>query len=139
MNVFKIEDFLRDEAASIQIDQISFAKLCQLTKADGIQPSQSTRFGNRLFLTNGGERVQVNGKNFSAIRLGKSVVLTNDLFDEAEGMEALKELVNNHVVYYGQTEGDDPRTWIAFGKKGELVPGKVYSLKALMKAYTGTI
>lgn len=135
---FKINDFLRDDSPSIEISQISFAELCKLVKADGIQPSQSTRFGNRLFLTKDDERVKVNGKNFSAIRLGKSVVLKNDLFDEEQGMDALKELINNHVVYYGTTEGEEPHTWIAFGKKGELVAGKVYSLATLMKAFKGT-
>ena len=141
---FKLSEYLRDDSPSIQIDQIGFADLCKLVGADGIQPSMSARFGNRLFLTKGGERVQVKGKNFSAIRIGKSVVLENDLFNEEEGLDALKELINSHVVYYGKAEGKNEegetveRSWIAFGKKGELVAGKVYSLKNLGKLIGAT-
>lgn len=141
---FKLSEYLRDDSPSIQIDSISFTDLCKLVGADGIQPSMSARFGNRLFLTKNGERCQVKGKNFSAIRLGKSVVLENDLFDEETGVEALKELINGHVVYYGKAEGKDDegndieRSWIAFGKKGELVAGKVYSLKSLGKLIGAT-
>lgn len=138
---FNVKNFGRDDAASIQIDTIPFAHLCKLAGADGLMPSESARYGTRIFLTKDGERVKVNGKNFSAIRLGKSVSLDNDLFDEGTAVEALKELINDHVVYYGintvkETDGDGDevsvdRHWIAFGKPGELTPNKVYTLKEL--------
>lgn len=145
---FEIKDFLRADVPAVELSTIPFAELCKLAGADGLQPSPSARFGTRIILTKNGTRAQVKGAdgkmyNTPAIRLGKSVMLENDLFAE-NAIPALKELVNNFVIYHGENQGEDEegnkvtRRWIAFGKKGEFVAGKVYSLTDLMASVGAT-
>lgn len=139
---FKIEEFLRADVPAVQLSTIPFPELCKLAGADGLQPTPSDRFGSRIILTKGGVRAQVKGAdgkmyNTPAIRLGKSVSLKEDLFAE-DAKPALKELINEYVIYHGESQGENEqgepvtRKWIAFGKKGEFTPGKVYSLTELM-------
>ncbi len=89
---------------------------------------QGTRFGTKVFLMKGANRLQIDGKDFSAIRLGAKVQLTTEL-DAAAPAPFLRDLINNNVIYHGENEG---RKWLAFSKKGVLVPGKVVSAAELM-------
>lgn len=115
--MFILKDFLKAAAPAEQIDTISMKELLKLTGATGFKPSESAKFGSRVHLMKEEERL-------FAIRLGKSVKLAN----EVTSLEGLKELFNNHVIYYGKS---DNGTWVAFGKKGELTAGVTYSLEQL--------
>lgn len=114
---FKLSKFLKETVPAEEIDTISFKELMKLTKATGFRPSESAKYGSRVHLMKGDERL-------FAIRVGKSVSLANDF----TSLEGLKELIQNHTVYYGQTENG---TWVAFGKKGELSAGVTYSIDQL--------
>ena len=114
---FIVTDFLKTAAPAEQIDTISMKELLKQTGATGFRPSESARFGSRVHLMKGDERL-------FAIRLGKSVKLANDV----TSLEGLKELISNHTIYYGKS---DNGTWVAFGKKGELSASVTYSLDQL--------
>jgi len=123
---FKLADYLKPVQASEQIETIDFADLCKLTKATGFKPSESAKYGSRVHIMKGTERL-------FAIRLGKSVKLANDFTT----LDGLKELINNHVIYHGKhldEASGELRPWVAFGKKGELSAGIVYSLDEIMAA-----
>lgn len=115
--MFILKDFLKAPAAQEQIDTISFKDLLKETGATGFKPSESAKYGSRVHLMKGEERL-------FAIRLGKSVKLVNDV----TSLEGLKELIANHTIYYGKSENG---TWVAFGKKGELTAGVTYTLEQL--------
>lgn len=98
---------------------------------------QATRFGTKVFLMKGDKRLQIDGQDFAAINIG-SKANTIDL-DPANPTPFLKELVNNNVIYHGVSEGVDEKTgekyarnWMAFSRKGTLVPGKTVNLAELM-------
>ena len=114
---FIVTDFLKAAAPAEQIDTISMKELLKQTGATGFKPSESARFGSRVHLMKGDERL-------FAIRLGKSVKLANDV----TSLEGLKELISNHTIYYGKS---DNGTWVAFGKKGELSAGVTYTLEQM--------
>jgi hypothetical protein len=114
---FKLSKFLKETVPAEEIDTISFKELMKITKATGFRPSESAKYGSRVHLMKGDERL-------FAIRLGKSVQLANDF----TSLEGLKELIANHTVYYGQSENG---TWVAFGKKGELSAGVTYTVEQL--------
>jgi len=114
---FKLQDFLKAATPAEQIDTISFNELLKLTGATGFKPSESAKYGSRVHLMKGDDRL-------FAIRVGKSVKLANDV----TSLEGLKELISNHVIYYGKSTNG---TWVAFGKKGELSAGVTYSVEQL--------
>lgn len=114
---FILTDFLKAAAPAEQIATISLKDLLKKTGATGFKPSESAKFGSRVHLMKGEERL-------FAIRVGKSVKLANDV----TSLEGLKELIQNNVIYYGKT---DNGTWVAFGKRGELTAGVTYSLDQL--------
>lgn len=117
---FILNKFLKAPVAQEQIDTISLKELLKATGATGFKPSTSARYGSRVHLMKGEERL-------FAIRVGKSVSLAND-FTTIEG---LKELISNHTIYYGESTNG---TWVAFGRKGELTQGVTYSLAQLEAA-----
>lgn len=114
---FIVSDFLKAPAKQEEIDTISLKKLLQMTGATGFKPSESAKFGSRVHLMKGEQRL-------FAIRVGKSVKLANDLTT----LPGLQELIANHVIYYGKSENG---TWVAFGKKGELTAGVTYTMEQL--------
>ena len=114
---FIVADFLKTAAPAEQIDTISMKELLKQTGATGFRPSESAKYGSRVHLMKGAERL-------FAIRLGKSVKLANDV----TSLEGLKELISNHTIYYGKS---DNGTWVAFGKKGELSAGVTYTLEQM--------
>jgi len=114
---FILKNFIKETVPAEQIDTISFKELLKITKATGFKPSESAKYGSRVHLMKGEERL-------FAIRLGKSVKLAKDFTT----LEGLQELIANHTVYYGQSENG---TWVAFGKAGELTPGTTYTVEQL--------
>lgn len=135
---FEISKFVAGNSA--QINTISLAELIKDTKASGLMPYE-TQFGTKVFLTKNGERVQVNGKNMSGISIGSKAVLpAADLFSEKkeERAAALKELVNNNLIYWGENTIEEngqtvTRPWITFSRKGTFVPGKETSFADILE------
>lgn len=130
--MFKLSDYVKPVEAMEEIETIGFDKLCKITKATDFKPSDSPKYGRRVHVMQGATRL-------FAIKLGKSVDLNGKDFKSLDG---LKELINNHDIYHGiatvdyltKETLDKPRSWVAFGKKGELSEGVSYSLDEIMAA-----
>lgn len=136
MKQFSIKNFAT-AAVATEINTIGFVELMKQAGANGLMP-QETQYGTKIFLTKDGERVLIDGKPACAIRLGSKVQLTEDLFAE-DNLPAIKELVNNNIIYWGVAEHEEEgikrqQHWLCFSRKGTLVPGKVVSLDDIIKA-----
>jgi len=111
--MFNLKDYLKTPTASEPIESMSFAELLKVTGATNFVPDEGVKFGSRLHLYKG-EIVPAN--RLFAIKLGKSAKVTNSI----KTKEGFRELVKNHVVYYGiskASEGYAGKPWVAFGAK----------------------
>lgn len=123
---FIVNDFLKAVTPMEAISTISLKELLAKTGATGFKPMNATgKVSSRVHIMKGDQRL-------FAIALGKGVKLVNDV----TSLEGLKELLDpaKHVIYYGKSRVEDGysgNNWIAFGKKGELVEGKTYSIAEL--------
>lgn len=141
MEKFQIGLAGKDATQTVTLNTVPLAQLIRESKATGIQPSRSTKpgVGNRVFLMNGDKRATTpEGKEVCAIRVSGSIVMENDHMTP-EGLQELiqKEDKGEIVVYWGisdKEQGFSGNFWMAFGKKGEFTPGKVYNFADLKKA-----
>lgn len=119
--MFNLKDYLKTGTASEPIEHMSFKQMLKETGATGFIPDEGVKFGSRLHLYKGDTKLPAN--RLFAIKLGKTAKVANSI----KTKEGFRELVKNHVVYYGIATKDingvllaTPRPWVSFGKPAEL-------------------
>lgn len=128
MKKFEIGSFVRPTSTTTEINTIDIVELLKLAGADGLMPRQ-TQFGTKVFLCKGTDTLKV-----SAIRIGDKANLPTGGHAALTGPHqaaALKELINNNEVYWGESTNGH---WLCFSRKGTLVPGVVTSFADIMAA-----
>ena len=120
--MFNLKDYLKAPSATEPIESMTFAQMLKATGATGFIPDEGVKFGSRLHLYKGDVKVPAN--RLFAIKLGKTATVSNSI----KTKEGFRELVKNHVCYYGIQTHDyitkaqlvEPRPWVSFGKPAEL-------------------
>ncbi len=143
MSNFNANIFVVDGDTST-LQTVSLKDLLQATNAYGVFGSETKR-GTRLMLADkDGNRLTINGKNSSAIRIAEKAILpaNGDLFDE-DNTPWLKELFNKNLIYHGTStikeegKADRVQPWLAISAPGSFKNSKVVTVSDLMAVTAG--